>query len=115
TGVWAVVMIVPAGTPSQTSDVSVYPVGLPVPDASAVTFAAGQNVTNLVTVPVVNGGVDIRNAWGDVELGVDFLGYYTDSGSTFTASPLVRLMDTRDGEGVRVGSLGGSNDQVSLR
>ncbi|MEE1785360.1 hypothetical protein PUR71_20945 [Streptomyces sp. SP17BM10] len=115
TGVTAVVMNVTAVNPSQTSYLTVYPDGLPVPDASAVNFAAGQNVTNLVTVPVVNGVVDIRNAWGDVDLGVDIMGYYTDSGSTYTASPLVRLMDTRDGEGVRVGSLGGSNDQVSLR
>ncbi|GAB7182972.1 hypothetical protein ATKI12_2803 [Kitasatospora sp. Ki12] len=115
TGVTAVVMSVTAVNPSRTSYLTVYPDGQPAPDASAVNFAAGQNVTNLVTVPVVNGVVDIRNAWGDVDLGVDITGYYTDSGSTYTASPLVRLMDTRDGEGVRVGSLGGANDLVSLR
>ncbi|MFF3112398.1 hypothetical protein ACFVSN_24785 [Kitasatospora sp. NPDC057904] len=115
TGVTAVVMSVTAVNPSQTSYLTVYPDGQPVPDASAVNFAAGQNVTNLVTVPVVNGVVDIRNAWGDVDLGVDITGYYTDSGSTYTPSSLVRLMDTRDGEGARVGALGGSGDLVSLR
>lgn len=116
TGVTAVVMSVTAVNPSRTGYVTAYPNGLPVPDASNLNFTAGQNVSNLVTVPVgANGKVDIRNAWGEVDLGVDVIGYYTDSGATYSPAKLVRLMDTRYGEGARAGTLGGSDDVVSLK
>ncbi|MEV6978153.1 hypothetical protein [Kitasatospora sp. NPDC093806] len=114
--VTAVVLSVSAVNPSRTSYLAVYPHGEEVPDASSVNFAAGQNVSNLVTVPVgIDGTVDLYNAWGEVDLGVDIVGYYTDSGGSYSASPLVRLLDTRDGTGARAGALGGDGDVVSLK
>uniref|UniRef100_UPI0004C5DF5D hypothetical protein n=1 Tax=Streptomyces sp. NRRL F-2664 TaxID=1463842 RepID=UPI0004C5DF5D len=44
----------------------------------AAKFAPGQIVPNLVTVPVVNGKVDLRNNAGSVDLIADVTGYYTD-------------------------------------
>ncbi|WP_459651136.1 hypothetical protein [Kitasatospora sp. Ki12] len=115
-GVTAVVMSVTAVNPSRTGYVTVYPDGQGVPDASNLNFTAGQNVSNLVTVPVsANGKVDLANAWGEVDLGVDVVGYYSDKGATYTASNLVRLMDTRTGEGARSGALGGAGDVVSVK
>ncbi|MFJ9517364.1 hypothetical protein ACIRPK_03685 [Kitasatospora sp. NPDC101801] len=116
TGVKAVVMSVTAVNPSRTGYVTAYPNGQSVPDASNVNFTAGQNASNLVTVPVgANGKVDLYNAWGEVDLGVDVVGYYTDSGASYSAAGLVRLMDTRYGEGARAGTLGGAGDVVSLK
>ncbi|MFE2724031.1 hypothetical protein [Kitasatospora sp. NPDC059327] len=116
TGVTAVVMNVTAVNPTRTSAISVYPSGRPVPDLPTVSFTTGQNVSNLVTVPVgTDGKVDLYNAWGEVDLGVDVVGYYSGTGATYTASDLVRLMDTRTGEGARIGSLGGAGDVVSLK
>ncbi|MFI8083462.1 hypothetical protein ACIF6L_22015 [Kitasatospora sp. NPDC086009] len=115
TGVTAVVMSVTAVNPSQVGYVTVYPNGQAAPDASNLNFTAGQNVSNLVTVPVVNGKVDIRNAWGSVDLGVDVVGYYGGTGASYSAARLVRLLDTRDGEGARAGVLGGAEDMVSLK
>ena len=48
---------------------------------SSINFAAKQTIPNLVTVPVVNGTVDLRNAHGTVDLLADVTGYYA-AGST---------------------------------
>ncbi|WP_457030031.1 hypothetical protein [Kitasatospora sp. P5_F3] len=116
TGVKAVVMSVTAVNPSRTGYVTVYPNGQSVPDASNLNFTAGKNVSNLVTVPVgANGKVNLYNAWGEVDFGVDVVGYYTDSGASYSAAGLVRLLDTRYGEGARAGTLGAAGDVVSLK
>ncbi|MGV9263859.1 hypothetical protein ACWDRR_04235 [Kitasatospora sp. NPDC003701] len=116
TGVTAVVMSVTAVNPTQTGFVTAYPHGQAVPDASNVNFTTGQNVSNLVTVPVgTDGKVDLYNAWGEIDLGVDVVGYYSAKGATYSASDLVRLLDTRTGEGARIGALGGAGDVVSLK
>ncbi|MFF1907255.1 hypothetical protein [Kitasatospora sp. NPDC058218] len=115
-GVTAVVMSVTAVNPTRTGYVTAYPHGQAVPDASNVNFTTGQNVSNLVTVPVgADGKVDLYNPWGEVDLGVDIVGYYGDTGATFSPSTLVRLLDTRDGTGARAGILGGDGDVVSLK
>ncbi|MFF2659619.1 hypothetical protein ACFVUH_19910 [Kitasatospora sp. NPDC058032] len=115
-GVTAVVMSVTAVNPTRTGFVTAYPHGESVPDASVVNFAAGQNVSNLVTVPVgADGRVDLYNAWGEIDLGVDIVGYYGASGATYSPANLVRLLDTRTGEGARIGALGGNGDLLSVR
>ncbi|MFE7190660.1 hypothetical protein [Kitasatospora sp. NPDC057541] len=115
-GVTAVVMSVTAVNPTRTGFVTAYPHGESVPDASVVNFAAGQNVSNLVTVPVgADGRVDLYNAWGEIDLGVDIVGYYGASGATYSPANLVRLLDTRTGEGARIGTLGGNGDLLSVR
>ncbi|MGK4580189.1 hypothetical protein [Kitasatospora sp. HPMI-4] len=106
TGVSAVVMNVTAVSPSQAGSVSVYPDGRPVPGVSSLSFPAGQAVANLVTVPVVDGKVDLRNNLGSVHLVADVTGYYSATGSAFSPAASVRLLDTRDGVGARAGAVG---------
>ncbi|WP_030778371.1 hypothetical protein, partial [Streptomyces sp. NRRL F-2664] len=61
TGVTAVVMNVTAVHPTEAGHVTVYPNGQAAPGVSNLNFTPGQIVPNLVTVPVVNGKVDLRN------------------------------------------------------
>ncbi|MFE6835319.1 hypothetical protein ACFVFI_10860, partial [Streptomyces sp. NPDC057705] len=107
TGVTAVVMNVTAVYPTEAGHVTVYPNGQAAPDVSNLNFTAGQIVPNLVTVPVVNGKVDLRNNAGSVDLIADVTGYYAATGSAFSAAGPVRLLDTRDGTGARAGAVGG--------
>ncbi|MEU9250528.1 hypothetical protein AB0D66_01590 [Streptomyces sp. NPDC048270] len=106
TGVTAVVMNVTAVHPTEAGHVTVYPNGQAAPDVSNLNFTAGRIVPNLVTVPVVNGKVDLRNNSGSVDLIADVTGYYAATGSTFSAAGPVRLLDTRDGTGARAGAVG---------
>ncbi|MFE9930718.1 hypothetical protein [Streptomyces sp. NPDC005533] len=105
-GVTAVVMNVTAVGPTEAGHVTVYPNGQAAPGVSNLNFTAGQVVPNLVTVPVVNGKVDLRNNSGSVDLIADVTGYYSATGSTFSAGSPVRLLDTRYGLGARAGSVG---------
>ncbi|MEV6675714.1 hypothetical protein AB0N09_02450 [Streptomyces erythrochromogenes] len=106
TGVTAVVMNVTAVQPTEAGHVTVYPNGQSAPGVSNLNFTPGQIVPNLVTVPVVNGKVDLRNNSGSVDLIADVTGYYAATGSAFTAAGPVRLLDTRDGTGARAGAVG---------
>ncbi|WP_371479871.1 hypothetical protein [Kitasatospora sp. NBC_00315] len=106
TGVTGVVMNVTAVYPTDAGHVTVYPDGQPVPDVSNLNFTAGQIVPNLVTVPVVNGKVDLRNFSASVDLIADVTGYYSATGATFSSSTPVRLLDTRYGAGARAGAVG---------
>ncbi|MFF2746348.1 hypothetical protein ACFVVA_12460, partial [Kitasatospora sp. NPDC058048] len=114
TGVTAVVMNVIAVSPTGSGHVTVYPDGRPLPFASNLNYEAGQVVANLVTVPVVNGKVNLRNSAGEVDLVADVTGYYGDSGSTYSPATPVRLLDTRSGLGARAGALSGHGGMVSL-
>ncbi|MFG2337394.1 hypothetical protein [Streptomyces yangpuensis] len=106
TGVTAVVMNVTAVQPTEAGHVTVYPNGQTAPGVSNLNFTPGQIVPNLVTVPVVNGKVDLRNNSGSVDLIADVTGYYAAEGSVFSAAGPVRLLDTRDGTGARAGAVG---------
>ncbi|MFF4920586.1 hypothetical protein ACFY4B_08390 [Kitasatospora sp. NPDC001261] len=114
TGVTAVVMNVTAVNPTGSGHIIVYPDGRPLPNVSNLNYEAGKIVANLVTVPVVNGRVDLRNSAGDVDLIADVTGYYGDSGSTYSPTTPVRLLDTRNGVGARAGAVSGGG-VVSMR
>ncbi|MFF2073625.1 hypothetical protein ACFVXG_02595, partial [Kitasatospora sp. NPDC058162] len=105
-GVTAVVLNVTAVDPTEAGYVTVYPDGRSLPGTSNLNFDPGHTVANLVTVPVVNGKVDLRNSAGTVDLVADVVGYYGDSGSTFAPTTPVRLLDTRTGVGARAGTVG---------
>ena len=79
TGVTAVVMNVTVVSPTASSYLTVYPDGQSAPTVSNINVAAGQTLPNLVTVPVVNGKVDLRNNAGTVDLLADITGYYDDA------------------------------------
>ncbi|MFJ7263959.1 hypothetical protein ACIQV2_27780 [Streptomyces globosus] len=105
-GVTAVVMNVTAVQPTESGHITVYPNGQSAPQSSNLNFTPGQVVPNLVTVPVVNGKVDLRNSAGSVDLIADVTGYYSATGAAFSAAGPVRLLDTRDGTGARTGAVG---------
>ncbi|MFF6774023.1 hypothetical protein ACFY8W_10700 [Streptomyces sp. NPDC012637] len=98
-GATAVVLNVTATNPTATSFVSVYPSGTQRTSASSLNVTAGRTVPNLVTVPLVDGKVNLYNHNGSVDLLADVAGYYTEDpaadGSRFTAVGPVRVMDTR--------------------
>ncbi len=112
-GVTAVVMNVTAVNPTASSYLTVYPDSYPLPTVSNLNYAAGQTVANLVTVPVVDGKVDLHNAQGSVDLLADVTGYYSAGGAGFHAVGSFRLMDTRYGTGVPVHKVG-PNGTVTL-
>ncbi|MER5635941.1 hypothetical protein ABT095_03165 [Kitasatospora sp. NPDC002227] len=101
TGVTAVVLNVTATNATAGGYVTVYPHGQPRPTASNLNFTAGQTVPNLVTVPVVDGKINLYNFAGTTDLIGDISGYYTSdgTGSRYTTSGPTRIMDTRSAVG----------------
>ncbi|MFJ6349458.1 hypothetical protein ACIQKB_08275 [Streptomyces sp. NPDC092046] len=112
TGVTAVVMNVTAVAPTSNGFLTVYPDGRPVPSASSLNYTATRTLSNLVTVAVHNGTVDLRNSAGSLDVVADVAGYYTTAegtGSALTSIDPTRFLDTRDGTGApkaRVGAGG---------
>jgi len=107
-GVTAVVLNVTADSQESGGWISVYPDGQSRPSTSRLSFPAWRVVSNLVTVPVVDGRVDFYNNSGTVNVWADLVGYYTSSGtgSRLTSFGPVRALDTRDGTGVARGPVG---------
>jgi hypothetical protein len=105
-GVTGVVVNVTATGGTSSSYVTVYPDGSPRPAVSNLNFSAGETFPNLVVVPVVNGKVDFYNNAGSVNLIADITGYFSSSGSVEHNAGPVRVMDTRNGTGVRKGTVG---------
>ncbi|KJY44452.1 N-acetylmuramoyl-L-alanine amidase [Streptomyces sp. NRRL S-444] len=55
----------------------VYPHGVERPGVSNLNYRAGQTVSNLVVVPVVDGQVTFFNNAGAVDVIADLNGYFT--------------------------------------
>ena len=93
--------------------VTAWPDGTARPTASNLNFVAGQTVPNLVAVRLGrNGAVALFNgSGGTVDLVADLAGYYLKGTPTapgaFTSLAPQRLLDTRTGNGVAAGPVGG--------
>ncbi|MFG3051077.1 PKD domain-containing protein [Kitasatospora sp. NPDC048239] len=100
-GATAVVLNLTATQGTAASHLDVYPAGGERPITSNVNFTAGQDVSNLVTVPIgPDGKVVIRNNAGQVHTIADVLGYYkADAPGGFTSLAPARLLDTRSAGG----------------
>ncbi|OKI20351.1 hypothetical protein A6A07_37090 [Streptomyces sp. CB03911] len=96
-GTTAVVLNLTATAGSQDSFLTAFPSGQPRPGTSNVNFSAGQDSSDLVTVPVgADGSVSVYNHVGGVDIVADLFGYYrAESGHLFTPVDPVRLSDTR--------------------
>lgn len=108
----AVMLNVTATQPTAPSHVTVWPTGSTRPVASSLNFVQGQTVPNRVIARVgENGSVDFYNAVGSVHLVVDVAGYFVgDANSPTDGSDLhavlpARIADTRQGTGVRQGTV----------
>ncbi|WP_410814713.1 NosD domain-containing protein [Micromonospora sp. 067-2] len=92
----AVVLNVTVTQPTTPGFLTVYPDGTTAPQSSSVNFVAGETVPNLVTVPMSNGNLRIRNsAGGTVHVVADLQGFYSGFGDGFKPLPPTRVLDSR--------------------
>ena len=115
-GVSAVNLSVIVSAPSDTGALTAFPDGTTRPAASQLAFNAGQTTASLLTIPVVNGKVDLYNgSSGPVDLTADVTGYFSASGAQFQAFGPTRALDTRTGlGGTGVGVLAHSSADLNL-
>ncbi|MEH0824846.1 MULTISPECIES: hypothetical protein [unclassified Micromonospora] len=94
----AVALNVTATQPTSAGFLTVYPDGVKLPDASNVNFVPKETVPNLVTVPMSNGKLRIRNTGsGTVHVVADLQGWYGATGSGLRTLAPARMLDTRAG------------------
>ena len=106
----AVALNVTAVNPSAPGFITVYPCGVPRPNASNLNFKAGDVVPNGVIASVgSNGGVCFYSSQ-ETDLIVDFSGWF-EGGGYVGATP-TRLNDTRDGTGGLLGPIGGARQMT---
>jgi len=101
----AVALNVTAIFPSQSTHLTVWPRGEPLPATSNLNAPAGSVVPNFVFSKIdADGFITIRNNSGSVDVAIDMLGFYEQFPSTnnMTYEPLepFRLLDTRFAVGV---------------
>ncbi|MEH0841455.1 right-handed parallel beta-helix repeat-containing protein [Micromonospora sp. CPCC 205711] len=93
----AVVLNLTVTQPTTAGVLRIWPDGTPLPEVSNVNFVAGETVPNLVTVPMSNGNLRIRNTGGGtVHVIADLQGFYSAAGSGFKVGQPVRVLDTRN-------------------
>ncbi|MEV4556618.1 PKD domain-containing protein [Kitasatospora sp. NPDC049285] len=96
-GATAVVVNLTATQGTDDSFLTAFPTGTKVPTASNVNFKPGQDVSNVVTIPMTaDGTISLYNHVGTVHVVADVLGYYKPAaGSNYTPATPTRLLDTR--------------------
>lgn len=100
TGTQAVALDVTVTAPAKAGHLIAYPDGTSRPAVTSLSFAAGQQVTDLVIAKVTNGKVDLYDSSaGSLKLTVDAVGYYSTGGWQFRPVNEQRVMDTRTGFG----------------
>ncbi|MEH0824845.1 MULTISPECIES: DUF1565 domain-containing protein [unclassified Micromonospora] len=92
----AVVLNLTVTQPTASGFIRIWPDGRTMPDVSNVNYVAGETVPNLVTVPMSNGNLRIRNTGsGTVHVVADLQGFYAAAGSGFKAVTPLRVLDSR--------------------
>jgi hypothetical protein len=104
----AVVMNVTAVDPTRGGFFTVYPAGHARPTASSLNFMPGDDVPNLVTMPLGTGGdVIVYNSAGSTQLVVDVVGWYQSGdpapGARMNAMTPTRIADTRGAQRPKLG------------
>jgi len=98
----AVVMNVTVTSPTKSGDLTVYPGAASASTVSDLNFSAGETVPNLVTVQVSDGQVSFyNNSGGTVEVVADLQGFYAQGGYGYQPGTPTRVLDTRNGTGVK--------------
>ena len=102
-GVKAVVLNMTVTKTESSGHLTTWASGSAQPNTSNLNWAAGDEIANLVVVPVgPDGKINVLNGgWAPTHVVADVFGYYSDSaaGSTFTAVDPARMLDTRQGIG----------------
>lgn len=108
-GATAVALNVTAVNPSENTHVKLWAAGQAQPATSNLNAPKGDTRANLVIVALgVDGKVALRNNYGNVDIVVDAVGWYSATaagGGLYNAISPVRIWDTRSGPGV-TGRLG---------
>ena len=86
----AVVLNTEVFNPTVAGYVRVTPAGSD-PSVAVQEFAKGQAISNLVTVKLVNGALQVKLSAGSGTVFMDVAGYYSATGSAFTAVPTTRV------------------------
>ncbi|MHB8263597.1 MAG: beta strand repeat-containing protein [Acidimicrobiales bacterium] len=97
-GVAAVVLNVTVTNTNSSGYLTVWPEGQPKAVVSNLNWASGKAVANRVVVPVgTGGGISVFNGAGkgSANFIVDISGYYTSTGTLFSAVSPMRICDTR--------------------
>ncbi|MEV0805684.1 right-handed parallel beta-helix repeat-containing protein [Micromonospora sp. NPDC050200] len=111
TDITALVLNVTVTRPTAAGFITVYPDGTKLPTSSNVNYVAKETVPNLVTVPMSNGKIRIRNTGsGTVHLVADLQGFYGRQGSGLKPLAPTRVLDTRTGAGTPIAA----NSQLRL-
>ncbi|MBR7833576.1 hypothetical protein KDL01_09885 [Actinospica durhamensis] len=122
-GISAVVLNVTAVAPTANGVLTVYGdetrggTAVARPSTSNLNFRTGQNVPNLVVVPVgANGVVDFyNNSAGRTQVVADVAGYFSEQvASEYTALNPTRILDTRKGTGTGKAAKIPANGQITL-
>ncbi|WP_425461032.1 hypothetical protein, partial [Leekyejoonella antrihumi] len=98
----SVVLNLTVTAPTGTGFLTAYPYGETRPTSSNLNFTPGVTRANLAVVPIgSNGDISLYNgSTGSIQLIADAFGYNsTTTGSTFTTTSPVRVLDTRTGTG----------------
>jgi hypothetical protein len=106
----AVALNVTAVQPTASGYFTVWPHGSAKPTASSLNFTPGAIVPNLVVATIGTlDSVDFFNSNGNTNIVIDVLGYYVPgAGNGYVPLPApTRDLDTRTGNGPRLGSLQG--------
>jgi subtilisin family serine protease len=111
-GTRAVVLNVTVTEPTGGGYATLWPSGSAMPLVSSLNWQAGDTAANLVTVPLPEPGgrwdrqVSIYSPAGRAHFIADIVGYYSDDApgqSAFVSKGPVRVLDSRDGTGTKVG------------
>ena len=99
-GVSAVEVNLTVRSPAKPGYLAAFPDGRPRPGVSQLSFGAGQTISGLASVPVLNGKIDLYNgSAGPVDVTADVVGYFSAAGGRFRVAGPVRVLDTRTGFG----------------
>ena len=111
-GVSAVVLNVTEAATNSNGFMTVWPTGTARPNASTLNNTPNKILNNQTTVGLgADGKVSIYNQLGTTDVVVDVVGYYSESGGSFTPTAPKRVIDSRSGSPVAAG--GTYNVQVT--
>ena len=110
----AVVLNVTATNTAAAGFVTVWPCGLPMPEASNLNFVAGRDVANLVISRIGVDGKVCLKASANTDVIADAAGYFPAGSGYEPATSPVRILDTRNGTG-RPAGLVAAGDTVDLQ
>ncbi|HWF82724.1 MAG TPA: hypothetical protein VN695_19280, partial [Streptosporangiaceae bacterium] len=105
-GVSAVAVNLTVHTPAKPGYLAAFADGRPRPLVSQITFGPRLTISDLVSVPVRNGRIDLYNgSAGPVHVTADLIGYFSAAGARFRVAGPVRVLDTRTSFGGAGGAL----------